>query len=82
MAKTIPFSWEPDRWYTIKLQASIEGNRAVLRGKVWPRGESEPPEWHVTAVDESPNRNGSPGLFGNAKDAEIWIDNVKVYSNH
>ena len=81
MAKTIPFSWEPDRWYTIKLQASIEGDRAVLRGKVWPRGETEPPKWQVTAIDESPNRSGSPGLFGNAKDAEIWIDHVKVYPN-
>jgi len=81
MAKTIDFPWKPDQWYTMKFQARLEGDRAVLRGKVWPRGEAEPTEWQIEAVDTSPNRQGSPGLFGNAKDAEIWIDNVRVDPN-
>lgn len=81
MASTIDFNWEPDTWYTLKLQASVEDGRAVLRGKVWPRGESEPGDWTLTATDDSPNLSGSPGLYGNAKDAELYIDNLTVKAN-
>jgi hypothetical protein len=81
MAQTVPFSWEPDVWYTMKLQTAIEDGKAVLRGKVWKRGEAEPDHWLVEAVDVAPNLSGSPGLFGNAKEAEIFIDNVQVTRN-
>jgi len=65
----------------MKLQASVDGDKAVLKGKVWPKGTEEPAEWSVIAEDTSPNRIGSPGLFGNAKDAELFYDNIKVYPN-
>ncbi|MCA9143635.1 MAG: PQQ-binding-like beta-propeller repeat protein [Planctomycetales bacterium] len=81
MDKTIDFAWQPNVWYVMKLQASNEESRTVLRGKVWPRGEDEPAEWTITATDEAPNLSGSPGLFGNAKDAEIHIDNILVTAN-
>lgn len=81
MAQTIDFPWQADTWYTMKLRASVEGERAVLKGKVWPRGTEEPAEWTIEAVDESPNVTGSPGLFGNAKDAELYLDNIHVTAN-
>lgn len=81
MAQTIPFTWEPKVWYTLKLKASVENGKAVLRGKAWKRGTPEPEEWMVEAVDDSPNLIGSPGLFGNAKDAEIFYDNLTVVPN-
>ncbi|MBM81031.1 MAG: pyrrolo-quinoline quinone [Planctomycetaceae bacterium] len=81
MAKTIPFEWKSETWYTMKLQTSVKGKKAVLRGKVWPRGTDEPAEWMLEAEDDIPNVQGSPGLFGNAKDAEIFYDNIKVYAN-
>jgi len=81
MAKTIDFAWAPDRWYTMKFRAAVEDGRGVLRGKVWPRDETEPEAWTIEAVDESPNLSGSPGFFGNATIAEILIDNVLVTSN-
>jgi hypothetical protein len=81
MAKTIDFPWEPNQWYTMKLRASVEGNKAVLKGKVWPRGTTEPEPWLLTAEDLSPNLSGSPGLFGNAKDAELMLDNIHVTAN-
>ncbi len=80
-SKTIPFSWKPDVWYTIKLRAATEDGKAVLQAKVWPRGETEPDDWTMEAVDEAPNLQGSPGLFGNASDAEIFIDNINVTAN-
>ena len=81
MAKTIPFNWKPNVWYTMKLQASVENNQAVLRGKVWERDQSEPKEWTIEATDPIGNLNGSPGLYGNATNAEIFVDNVAVYPN-
>ncbi len=81
MAKTIAFAWKPNVWYTMKLRTAVEDGKAVLRGKVWVRGKPEPKNWLLEAVDESPNLIGSPGLFGNAKDAEIFYDNIKVTPN-
>ena len=80
-AKTIKFAWEPNKWYTMKLQSENKDDRVILRGKVWPKGESEPSDWTIEAADLTPNKNGSPGLFGNASDAEIFIDNISVTPN-
>ena len=83
-SKTIPFPWEAGRWYTIKFEArtrpatSDADAAALLRGKVWPRGEPEPAAWTIEAVHEQGNLQGSPGFFGNSKDSEISIDNVSV----
>jgi outer membrane protein assembly factor BamB len=81
MAKTVPFEWKPNVWYTMKMQTSVEDGKAVLRGKVWKRGEDEPEDWIIEAVDPSPNHTGSPGLFGNASDAEVFYDNLTVSPN-
>ena len=81
MARTIDFAWEPDTWYRMKFRAESTPTKAILRGKVWKRDEAEPADWLVEAEDLSPNLNGSPGLFGNAKDAEIMLDNIEVSPN-
>jgi hypothetical protein len=85
MAKTIPFPWKEDTWYRMKFRVDIESEPpaavAVLRGKVWPRDEDEPKEWTITARDESPNLASSPGLYGNAKVAELYLDNIDVTAN-
>jgi outer membrane protein assembly factor BamB len=77
-SKTIPFPWEAGRWYTMKLEARTRDTDAVLRGKIWLRGEPEPEAWTIEEVHKDGNLQGSPGFFGNAKDSEIFIDNVSV----
>jgi len=77
-SKTIPFPWEAGRWYRMKFEARTQGSTAMLRGKVWPRGEPEPAAWTIEATHEQGNLQGSPGFFGNSKDSEIYIDNVVV----
>lgn len=77
-AKTIPFEWQANQWYTMKLESQNGTGAVTLRGKVWPRGTAEPQEWMIEATDATPNLVGSPGLFGNASDAEFYIDNVMV----
>ena len=83
--KTVPFEWKPNTWYTLKLNSSVtekDGKKAVvLQGKCWPRDGKEPEEWTITWEDHPANEIGSPGLFGNAKDAEVFFDNVKVSAN-
>ncbi len=81
-AKTIPFKWSANQWYTIKLQSKNADSGATLSAKVWKRGEEEPKEWTIEATDALPNKTGSPGLFGNSSLVEYYIDNVQVFSNH
>ncbi|QDT02319.1 outer membrane biogenesis protein BamB [Rubripirellula lacrimiformis] len=85
MAETIDFPWKENTWYRMKFRADIESEPpaavAILRGKVWPRDEPEPDEWTITARDESPNLAASPGLYGNAKVAELYLDNIEVTAN-
>ena len=45
------------------------------------RGDAEPEQWMLEATDDVPNIQGSPGLYGNAKDAEIYLDNITVKAN-
>lgn len=80
-ARTIPFEWQTGQWYTMKFQSENVGGTAVLRGKVWKRGDPEPDGWDIEASDATPNTFGSPGLFGNSSNAEFYIDNVRVYPN-
>ena len=77
MAKTIDFPWETDVWYTMKMMVEIADDKAIIRGKVWRTGESEPAEWTITAEDPLPNREGSPGIYGYSA-TEIYYDNLKV----
>ena len=85
MAKEVKFPWQPDVWYHMKFRAEVvevDGQpQARLRGKVWPRDGTEPEAWTIEAVDTSPNVNGSPGLYGNAKNTELYLDNLTVSPN-
>lgn len=78
---SVDFQPEPHQWYTMKMRVDPEGDKALVRGKLWPRGTAEPDEWTIEMVDESPNLHGSPGLFGKAEVAEIYVDNIQVYDN-
>jgi outer membrane protein assembly factor BamB len=75
------FQPEPDIWYTLKLTVSAEADHATVRGKIWKRDEQEPAEWTVQMVDRSPNLQGTPGIYGNTPDAEVYLDNVRVTPN-
>ncbi|HET6422952.1 MAG TPA: PQQ-binding-like beta-propeller repeat protein, partial [Planctomycetaceae bacterium] len=77
-----PFEWSADTWYTMKFRVTTskkdDVDVALLQGKVWKRDEEEPKEWSTEWTDSPANLVGSPGLFGNAGNTEIFIDNVKV----
>jgi hypothetical protein len=79
--KTLDFKLESDVWYTLKLRAETSAGKAILKGKVWKRDGKEPTDWTIELVDPVPNLKGAPGLFGNATNAELYLDNIRVVSN-
>ncbi|HEY7313205.1 MAG TPA: PQQ-binding-like beta-propeller repeat protein [Gemmataceae bacterium] len=86
---SIAFPWKPDTWYRLKLTVEVQGDKAVVRGKVWLRDQPEPEKWTVEVEDSTPNREGAPALYGNStgiQDAmhpgtEIYYTNVKITPN-
>ncbi len=78
---SMPFAWKPDTWYRLKLQVeNLPDGKTRARGKVWLVTETEPAAWMIERIDPIPNRQGAPGIFGNAL-AEVYFDNLKVYAN-
>ena len=81
MTVRMPFTWDADTWYRMKLRVENQANGTTLvRGKVWKTGDPEPPAWTIEKTDPIPHREGSPGLYGDGI-SEIYFDNLKVYKN-
>ena len=77
----VPFSWKPDTWYHLKLRVeNTSDGKTRIRGKAWPTAEGEPADWLIDRVDPIPNREGSPGLVGDATYG-VFYDNLKVTAN-
>lgn len=79
----VEMQFEPDVWYTMKITARPDpsSGRTNVYAKVWPRDEEEPADWTLEIHDEAPNYSGSPGLFGDSKWAEFYVDNLSVTPN-
>jgi len=83
----VPFKWDKDTWYTMKLEVqTMGGGKVRARGKVWPKGQPEPTAWSVERIDPIGNLKGAPGIYADAPSAagggsELYWDNIKVYSN-
>ena len=81
------YKWNPDAWYTMKLEVqSVGGGRVRARGKVWRKGETEPAEWTIERIDPIGSLKGAPGLYTDAPSqagggSELYYDNIKVYRN-
>lgn len=86
--KTIAYSWEPGVWYRLKLTVDVQGDKGLIRGKVWPRDQKEPEAWTLEVTDSRPNPEGSPALYGYVTGIlegqagnDIFYDNVVIEPN-
>lgn len=80
-AVSAPFAWKPNTWYRLKLRVeNTADGKTRIRGKAWPAADPEPDGWPIDRVDPIPNRQGSPGIFGDAQFG-VYYDNLKVYPN-
>jgi hypothetical protein len=81
MTVRVPFAWDADKWYRMKLRVDhLPNGTARVRGKVWPSADTEPTAWTIEKVDTIPHKSGSPGIYGDGI-SEVYFDNVKVYKN-
>jgi outer membrane protein assembly factor BamB len=75
------YAWKPDTWYRLKIEVqNMPDGKVRARGKVWPRGETEPAEWTLEKMDAMGNKEGSAGFFADAQFG-AFFDNVKVTPN-
>jgi hypothetical protein len=86
--QTIRYPHKAGVWYRLKLTVDVQGDKAIARGKVWPRGEMEPQQWTVEVTDPTPNRTGSPAVYGyltgyieNQWTTGAYFDNVRITPN-
>jgi outer membrane protein assembly factor BamB len=83
----VPYSWDADTWYTMKLEVqALDGTKVRVRGKVWPKSQPEPQAWNIERVDPIGSLKGSPGIYADAPSrvgggSELYYDNIKVYAN-
>lgn len=90
ISAVVAFDWQPDTWYTMKLTIDYSDKVAVVRGKVWKKGEAEPAAWTIEAEDAFPNRGGAAGLYGYisnvqenddgsvAPGSDLYFDNLSI----
>jgi hypothetical protein len=77
----MPFKWKAKTWYTMKIMVQQEEGKALVKGKVWERDQSEPGDWTITMEDPTPNTHGAAGLWGFSNGLEIYYDNIIVTPN-
>jgi len=83
--QAVVFDWQPNAWYTLKLDIEYNEKTAKISGKVWERGKAEPEKATIEFEDPFPNREGSPGIYAYATGilekqpgAEGFFDNIIV----
>ena len=86
--KSIGYPWKEGVWYRMRLTVDVSDGKALVRGKVWPRSEKEPAKWTIEFTDPTPNREGSPAVYGyatgileNSPGSECFFGNVKITPN-
>ena len=81
MTVQVPFAWDVNKWYRMKLRVQNQpGNATLVQGKVWPVGEPEPAAWTIEKTDKIPHRAGAPGIYADGI-ADLFFDNLRVYRN-
>lgn len=77
----VEFPWAADTWYRLKLRVeNLSDGKVRVLGKAWKKSEPEPGTWLIDKIDPAGNREGSPGIFGDAQFG-VFYDNLKVTAN-
>jgi outer membrane protein assembly factor BamB len=87
--RTIEFPWQPNTWYHLKLTATVQGGKGIIKGKCWERGKPEPADWTIELHDAYPNPEGAPALYGyvqgipeeGGSGTDVYYDNVRITPN-
>jgi outer membrane protein assembly factor BamB len=89
----VDLDWEAGKWYTVKFTVEPKEKTALVRAKVWKKGDKEPENWTIEYEDPNPNRSGAAALYGYVSNvapvannpplpgSEIFYDNVVIKPN-
>ncbi|MFT7678750.1 MAG: outer membrane protein assembly factor BamB [Planctomycetota bacterium] len=81
---SVPFKWKHGHWYTMltRVDAQDDGS-AIIRAKVWPKGEAEPEAWTTEVTDPHGHTHGAWGLYGFTPQSRfsVYLDNLSVTPN-
>ncbi len=61
---TIPFTFTPNTTYWLRIDVQTSNGVAIVRGRAWLNGTTEPTTWQVTYTDHTPLVAGLPGAMG------------------
>ena len=79
MTARVPFTWDANTWYRMKLRVDNRPDgTALVRGKVWAKGEAEPEAWTIEKTDTIAHFEGSPGIYADGI-SEVYFDDLTVY---
>jgi len=81
---TAPFVARANTWYTLKTRVDLQADdSAIVRAKVWPRGEREPEAWTIEASDPHGHTHGAAGVYGFTPQSRftVYLDNLSVTPN-
>ena len=82
--EAVAFPIKAKTWYTLKTQVNVAADGSgTVRGKAWPRGETEPDAWTIEVRHKIANRKGAPGIFGFSPQSQkpVFVDNIKITPN-
>ncbi len=80
-----PVTLAPKVWYRLKTRVeTADRGAALIRAKVWKRGEAEPAAWTIEVTHELGHANGVPGLFAMSPQPafRVYVDNLEIVPNN
>jgi len=78
---SVPYKVKYKTWYTLKSRVDLKADgTAIIKGKVWPKGEDEPSEWTIEVPHKDGHGKGAPGLFGFSPQSQkpVYVDNISI----
>ncbi|GEM_PF-2502210 len=61
---SIPFIFTPNTTYWLRIDVQVSNGVALVKGRAWLDGTSEPTTWQITYTDAAPLPSGYPGAMG------------------
>jgi outer membrane protein assembly factor BamB len=80
-----PVTLQPKVWYRLKTRVeAADGGAAMVRAKVWKRGEPEPAAWTIEVKHDLGHASGVPGIYGMSPQPafRVYVDNLEIVPNN
>lgn len=77
--ESAPFTWTPDAWTFLKLEAKKSGDDWTITGKAWAAEGKEPAEALLKHSDKGLKGQGKAGIWGTPySETPIYFDDIEI----